>query len=286
MLANWLFFLLDYPGYVSLLERAISPDGRIERPVFAICGLSAAFLLMAAALVLMPSPASFLASVSLPNKIGYGIAGILIVAFFSFHQSNAKSPYCEDGFFETLSVVLAALASICLLATVRPLEGRRVAAAKIVLATALVFFAMEEISWGQRLFVWKTPEALARLNTQRETNLHNFFTPWFSPLYLVFDLGLGLFLFWSGRIATAVRTWPQTADIAPLIPSSEFQLYGVVFVGLAPQSVFMGGELSEEIFAVFALAYAWSQFFAARAAPPRPDPRRIETQPGCFFACL
>ena len=41
-----------------------------------------------------------------------------------------------------------------------------------------IFIAGEEISWGQRIFGWQTPEALAELNRQGETNLHN--TP-FSP---------------------------------------------------------------------------------------------------------
>ena len=39
---------------------------------------------------------------------------------------------------------------------------------------ALAFLvAMEEVSWGQTLFSWSTPEALQELNIQSETNLHN-----------------------------------------------------------------------------------------------------------------
>jgi hypothetical protein len=41
------------------------------------------------------------------------------------------------------------------------------------LAVALLFLAGEEISWGQRLFGWGTPEALAEANAQDETTLHN-----------------------------------------------------------------------------------------------------------------
>jgi len=45
----------------------------------------------------------------------------------------------------------------------------------ILLASAavLLFLAGEEISWGQRLFGWGTPEALRGANAQDETNLHN-----------------------------------------------------------------------------------------------------------------
>ena len=42
---------------------------------------------------------------------------------------------------------------------------------------ACVFFAGEEISWGQWLFEWETPELFRKLNSQEETNLHNI-TPW------------------------------------------------------------------------------------------------------------
>jgi hypothetical protein len=32
---------------------------------------------------------------------------------------------------------------------------------------------MEEMSWGQMLFRWKTPERVSLINAQGETNLHN-----------------------------------------------------------------------------------------------------------------
>jgi hypothetical protein len=42
---------------------------------------------------------------------------------------------------------------------------------------ACIFFAGEEISWGQWFFQWKSPEVFKQLNSQQETNLHNM-TPW------------------------------------------------------------------------------------------------------------
>lgn len=39
---------------------------------------------------------------------------------------------------------------------------------------ALAFLvAMEEVSWGQKLLAWSTPESLQGLNIQAETNFHN-----------------------------------------------------------------------------------------------------------------
>lgn len=36
-----------------------------------------------------------------------------------------------------------------------------------------LYYAGEEISWGQQIFQWETPEFLAERNRQNETNLHN-----------------------------------------------------------------------------------------------------------------
>ena len=38
---------------------------------------------------------------------------------------------------------------------------------------ACIYFAGEEASWGQWYFNWKTPDFMAGINDQGETNLHN-----------------------------------------------------------------------------------------------------------------
>ena len=48
----------------------------------------------------------------------------------------------------------------------------------LVMTAACIYFAGEELSWGQHLFGWSTPEALGELNDQNETNLHNM-SSWF-----------------------------------------------------------------------------------------------------------
>lgn len=46
-----------------------------------------------------------------------------------------------------------------------------------VLAGAMFFVGMEEISWGQRVLGIETPRALAEINLQEEANLHNLAAP-------------------------------------------------------------------------------------------------------------
>lgn len=42
-----------------------------------------------------------------------------------------------------------------------------------LLALGCLYFAGEEASWGQHIVQWQTPDAIAALNDQTETNLHN-----------------------------------------------------------------------------------------------------------------
>jgi hypothetical protein len=68
-------------------------------------------------------------------------------------------------------------------------------AAYLLLAVLFFFAAGEEISWGQRLFGWATPESLAEINRQGETNIHNL-----APFQhgAVIDIYLFFNLFWIG----------------------------------------------------------------------------------------
>lgn len=75
----------------------------------------------------------------------------------------------EDGIIESATALLFALAAVLFTLAYRrarwPLN--------LLFAALFVFAAGEEISWGQRLFDWQTPEVLQTLNVQQETNLHN-----------------------------------------------------------------------------------------------------------------
>jgi len=59
------------------------------------------------------------------------------------------------------------------------------------LALALLVMAMEEISWGQRLFGFATPERLAEANWQGEFNFHNLQTDLSETVYF---FGASIFL--------------------------------------------------------------------------------------------
>ena len=87
----------------------------------------------------------------------------------------------EDGLFEDLTAVAFFLASLVFLYLfLRRREGNDLLVVKtrrnvFFLFLSLLFFlgAGEEISWGQRIIGWDTPDGWRDVNLQGETNLHN-----------------------------------------------------------------------------------------------------------------
>lgn len=68
---------------------------------------------------------------------------------------------------------------------------------------ACIYFAGEEVSWGQHYFGWQSPEMFQALNRQGETNLHNI-SSWFDrkPRALV-----ELWVMLGGLAVPAWRRW-------------------------------------------------------------------------------
>lgn len=87
----------------------------------------------------------------------------------------------EDGILENLSAVCMFVSSFLFFL----LSARDAGAMEsedgfvpmkwwfVLFGSAFFFFGGEEISWGQRLFGFETPEAWRKLNVQGEVNLHN-----------------------------------------------------------------------------------------------------------------
>jgi len=87
----------------------------------------------------------------------------------------------EDHYFENVGAISLFLTSVLFfwgfLVARKSLDKTPASLIKklVYLGMALLFFfgAGEEISWGQRIFGFKTPEPLAQVNKQDELNLHN-----------------------------------------------------------------------------------------------------------------
>ncbi len=82
----------------------------------------------------------------------------------------------EDKIAETLQVIcwiISFVLTILIIKKSARANEKGVAVLFGILAVGIIFMIGEEISWGQRLFGWETPESYASINKQEETNLHN-----------------------------------------------------------------------------------------------------------------
>jgi len=117
----------------------------------------------------------------LPSNILYFYIPILAilaeVAFEMFGSSeNVKAFVSEDGAIELLQFFVIALAFLAGAYSLLKMDFKTQHGLFVWLALGTIgafYIAGEEISWGQWIFFWKTPEAWQVINDQKETNLHN-----------------------------------------------------------------------------------------------------------------
>ena len=97
----------------------------------------------------------------------------------------------------------------------------------VYLGLALLFFfgAGEEISWGQRILGFQTPETLSQVNRQEEFNLHNL-SAWEASAFLDPDRLFDIFWF-----LFAVLT-PAVALFVPAFKSFAGKFIPIVFWGI------------------------------------------------------
>ena len=105
------------------------------------------------------------------------LVGAPLVALSFLDRPLFRFLTAEDRLLEWAQFVgylgAAALAAVVAFSLAR--RGARVAITCIwaLLALGCLGVAGEEISWGQRIFGWETPESLQAANLQEETNIHN-----------------------------------------------------------------------------------------------------------------
>ncbi len=126
-----------------------------------------------------------------------------------------------------------------------------------VLAAACAFVVLEEISWGQRIFGFSTPEFLKARNLQGEANIHNLFTgPYRTALKNFLSYALAAGLVGYGTVYPIARSfkwrpavWLQKLGVAapPLVVAPYFVI--AAYLELKPFS-FNEAEIAEILVAI------------------------------------
>ncbi len=101
---------------------------------------------------------------------------VVSTAHISGYKTFLETMTRENGFFETLSVILLFIISFYgVTYAIKSREQLSKIAFISIIGFALVAFlgGMEEISWGQQLFHFQSGDFFLKENLQHETNLHN-----------------------------------------------------------------------------------------------------------------
>ena len=82
--------------------------------------------------------------------------------------------WLENGIVESLQVILLIFSIYYLFKAKNLFKEKNIISIFLILKVlALFYYLGEEISWGQNLIKWNTPEWFVENNNQKETNLHN-----------------------------------------------------------------------------------------------------------------
>lgn len=204
----------------------------------------------------------------------------------------AASLTLENGLLQDITVLCYAAAAVLLFRlALRSLSPAALPGLRrwwfLTLALGCVGVAGEEINWGQSLFLYETPEILARTNIQQEVSLHNIELPglpgrhWSNDVLWGISLLGGVFIPVALLASTPVRrlTWIAEIPLPPWISQGYF-----LAAALIPRDGDMLGrltrdnipsELREVTIAFAMLIWAWALWRQRSATPADPEDRTL-----------
>lgn len=153
--------------------------------------------------------------------------------------------HSEAGVHECLQFFLVAIACIVAVRTLWRMDRKQdyLLTTWVAIAAICSFYvAAEEMSWGQSVLHWPTPEEWAAINGQQETNLHNT-SRWLNhiPRYV---LEVGVLV--GGIILPLILTYKPhwiPARFTIFIPPRQLWVIAALVVFAV-----VGGKLSKELF--------------------------------------
>lgn len=139
----------------------------------------------------------------------------------------------------------------------------------VAVAVVMLFAGGEEISWGQRVFGWETPQELVDVNDQGETNLHNIGIVLQLTNLAMFLTGLyGTVAYVVNRNLRFARRWDQGdyLFVPPFFLATYF--FPILIFRIARMTVFTEsnftlnrlGEWAEMVVAIGILLFFWLAF--------------------------
>lgn len=126
-----------------------------------------------------------------------------------------------------------------------------------VLLILSLFIFGEEISWGQRIYDFKVPNFFVQYNIQEETNLHNFFNPFFPLLYPAFGISITI-------ISLALWFFPKTNRSTMQGIFEPHPSLILLILIMSSFSVTSETEDFEQLFSIFSVFYSFRIYLCFR----------------------
>lgn len=204
------------------------------------------------------------------------LAGCPLAAFINpaaFKLAVSKDSLKGAGWVENLTVaclLIAIVFGIYLLAAYwNHFRFPLLRVGIVVWILGCIYFAGEEISWGQWYFQWETPEAIRELNRQKEVNLHNV-SSWFNEkprtlleIWMIFAGLVVALLRKAGRLHfgwTDWREWINPAGVG-ISTCAVFLICRAFDMHSSPTLAELGsGEVRELLIAYFLALFLFSVY--------------------------
>ncbi len=197
-----------------------------------------------------------------------------------FFPQYIQALFTEYGFIENLTAIIL-LSCIVLVTYILVRQKAKKASLytlwHILLLMGCIYFLGEELSWGQHLFGWYTPNNWATLNEQKETNLHNLyqlgylFSRWPENIVIasivIGGIFLPLYIRYAKRPKTFLTHWimptivclPTAVLVFIVRLPKRLIKYDPEFMTVLPQIIyFRTSEIRECLTALFIFIYLCS----------------------------
>lgn len=246
-------FLLGYPISVCCwVTKTVALDQKIDYPIFLYLFLTHFFVCS----LLNAKHSTLLFKASRSHLWVFGIFAILATLHLRYPLVSVlgSTLLLEDGPSEnaTAALFFATSATFFVSAFREQVRSSRLVRCSLwLLGTMCILLAMEEISWGQRIFGWATPESFLASNYQQETNLHNLDAT-ASSFFHIFEY---IFVFLCSALCgytLFLRNWLRKHAIHSLLPRPNYFAYAF----LLPLSLAIAGEFFELITSILAFTYS------------------------------
>ncbi len=265
-----MYGVFDQAPLMQFLEQNFSADGKISNPrgqyikILALCLKVVAFCLGGLFLLKQPritsSEIGFLTYISVVLFVLISVFTVDQRVFFADSFGEYYEPirdflFKEDHLMESLTVVFLFVASIQFFRTAKEAMNqaldKRVVWGLLMVSGFCMLMMMEEISWGQRIFNWETPESIRDMNNQQETNVHNFLNPVLDHLVDSFAIVLSFILIYLIKL----RFRMEVLWVRGLLPESKYY-YTTIFLFIAALAD-LPNELLEEFISLILLFYSF-----------------------------